>query len=524
MASVDEEEVTARAPDSLHSGTNVAGYIIDGELGHGGMGVVYSAMHPVIGKRVAIKVLRPEVSTSQVTVERFIQEARAVNQIGHPNIVDIFAFGTHTDGRAYHVMDLLVGEPLRKRVKRGPLHASEAASVIDEIASALMAAHDHGFIHRDLKPDNIFLVTHDGRWPEVKLLDFGLAKLMPEGGVATFQTKAGVMLGTPEYMSPEQARGDPIDYRADIYALGILTFEILTGRRPFSTKGGAFAMLQMQIEEDPPRIAELVPGLPDELYQLVDAMLAKDREARPRLAAVRTVIKRLRSTQLPTMSVAGLEMAVRKPTIPPVVSEQDSGGRNTVRVGPGRRPSSPPVSSDPHTPSSVIELRNPVQRPSQPGIEPRAAMPAERPSQPAFQQPPVRPSQPGFQPPASQSQPMFQQPASQSQPMFQQPASQSQPMPRSPSAPPYASNPQQQRFISNHTPSPPSSAGLSKNQIHAQTTLGVPPPPLSIPSPMSSGTALVTAPPPPKTSWVWLVLGACAFIGAGIALALIVMR
>ena len=165
------------------------GYVIDEEIGRGGMGHVYSATHRMIGKRAAIKVLKPDVSRSPIVVERFIQEARAVNQIHHPNIIDIFAFGALEDGRAYHIMDLLLGESLRKRLKRGALIPSEAASVIEETALALTAAHEKGFVHRDLKPDNIFLETREDRWPEVKLLDFGLAKLMPEAGFAPFKTK-----------------------------------------------------------------------------------------------------------------------------------------------------------------------------------------------------------------------------------------------------------------------------------------------------------------------------------------------
>jgi serine/threonine-protein kinase len=295
-----DEEATARDPRDarLLPGTDVGGYLIDGEIGRGGMGFVYSATHPVIGKRAAIKVLKPEVSTSPIVVERFLQEARAVNQIGHPNIVDIFAFGQLPDGRSYHVMDLLVGESLRRRLRRGPLAAREAAPVLDEVSSALMAAHEHGFVHRDLKPDNIFLVEHRGRPPEVKLLDFGLAKLVARPGAAPveapFQTKIGVMLGTPEYMAPEQARGQPVDPRTDVYALGVVAFEILAGVRPFPSLSDSYATLQAHATEPPPALDALVPELPEELVQLVSAMLAKDPAARPSLAAVRAVIARLR--------------------------------------------------------------------------------------------------------------------------------------------------------------------------------------------------------------------------------------
>ena len=294
---------------ALEHGTDVNGYIVDGILGKGGMGVVYSATHAVIGKRAAIKVLRAEVSMSATTIERFVQEARAVNKIGHPNIIDIFDYGNLPDGRAFHLMDLLVGESLRQRLRRGHLHPSEAANVIDGITSALIAAHDKGFVHRDLKPDNVFLSAKDEGWPDIKLLDFGLAKLMPDMGQAAFITKTGVMIGTPEYMSPEQARGLPVDYRTDVYALGVLMFEILSGERPFPTVSDSFAMLQYHAEEPPPSIASMVRGLPEEMVQLVDSMLSKEPAARPSLAAVRTVIRRLRSMKLPTKSVAGLELA-----------------------------------------------------------------------------------------------------------------------------------------------------------------------------------------------------------------------
>jgi len=228
---VSAEDDPFDRPDQV-LGTDVGGYTIERELGRGGMGVVYAARHPMIGKRAAIKVLKPSLSSNPATVERFLQEARSVNQIGHPGIVDIFAYGSLPDGRRYLVMDLLDGESLRARVKRGPMHASEAVFVIDEIASALIAAHGKGFIHRDLKPDNVFLVAHPGRI-DVKLLDFGLAKLLPGAGQRAYRTATGAQLGTPDYMSPEQLRGsDEVDQRSDTYSLGVTAFEILTGKRP----------------------------------------------------------------------------------------------------------------------------------------------------------------------------------------------------------------------------------------------------------------------------------------------------
>ena len=366
-----EFEDTARDA-RLGPGTEVHGYVIDGELGKGGMGFVYSATHPLIGKRAAIKILKPEVSKSPIIVERFIQEARAVNAIGHPNIIDIFAFGTLPDGRAYHVMDLLVGETLRKRIKRGPLSPAEAATVIDEVSGALMAAHDKGFVHRDLKPDNIFLCERgEGELPSVRLLDFGLAKLMPEGGIAPFTTKTGVMLGTPEYMSPEQARGEGVDYRTDVYALGVVTFEILAGHRPFPSLGDAFATLQVHAEEPPPSIGSVVPDLPTEMVQLVDAMLAKEPKARPSLAAVRTVIKRLRSTQLPTQVDPSLRSVARAPEIsasrvgaqPMVESLSREERKSQLRTDKqrlvGRKPSQPPT-------SGPAQGSNPGSNPGQP--------------------------------------------------------------------------------------------------------------------------------------------------------------
>jgi serine/threonine-protein kinase len=292
-------------------GTEVGGYVLDGELGSGGMGVVYAATHPLIGKRAAIKVLRPDLSTNPAAVERFVMEARAVNQIGHPNIVDIFAFGKLADGRSYYVMDFLTGETLRKRLARGPLHIAELVTILDEIASALIAAHDKGIIHRDLKPDNVFMVTVPGRWPEVKLLDWGLLKLSSTQSAISstqYRTLTGTVMGTPVYMSPEQARAsESVDARTDIYSLGVVAYEMACGAPPFK-KGSSIDTLLAHQDEPLPPLAPKCPALPDELVQLIEAMLAKDADGRPTLTAVREVVKRLRATKVPMISAAGLQI------------------------------------------------------------------------------------------------------------------------------------------------------------------------------------------------------------------------
>jgi serine/threonine-protein kinase len=310
-------------------GTEIGGYVIDGEIGRGGMGVVYSATHPVIGKRVAIKVLRPALSENPATVERFVQEARAANLIGHPNIVDIFALGALPDGRSYLVMDLLVGQSLRARLKRGAVSVAEAAHVLDEVAAALIAAHAKGFLHRDLKPDNVFLVEQGDR-VDIKVLDFGLAKLLPGAGQRMFRTATGAQLGTPDYMSPEQLRATgQLDARSDIYSMGVMALEILIGRRPARIGDGVF-------EGGTPE--QLLAGrAPSELAQMVTAMLATSPDDRPTLAAVRTVLARMR----PSLA------AMPAPPIPP--SELDGAttvprlSKLTASVKPTRVGVPPPV-------------------------------------------------------------------------------------------------------------------------------------------------------------------------------------
>ncbi len=218
---------------ALQEGSPVGEYEIQAQIGEGAMGTVYSAIHPVIGKRVAIKVLKPELCASPSQIGRFIAEAKAVNKIGHPNIVDVFSLGELPDGRAYFVMEWLRGEDLKVRLARGPIPVPEACDVLDGIARALDAAHVKDIVHRDLKPDNVFLHQVVNGPIMVKLLDFGIAKLVKQGGKGLDKTNTGDMLGTPRYISPEQARGINVDHRADIYSLGVMAYEMLAARPPF---------------------------------------------------------------------------------------------------------------------------------------------------------------------------------------------------------------------------------------------------------------------------------------------------
>jgi serine/threonine protein kinase len=354
---------------TLAIGTDVGGYLIDGELGHGGMGVVYAATHPVIGKRAAIKVIKPSLSKNPTTIQRFINEARSVNQIGHPNIVDIFAFDTLPDGRSYMVMDLLDGESLRTRLKRGALHVREAAIVLDEVASALVAAHDKGFVHRDLKPDNVFLVSRLGRF-DVKLLDFGLAKLLPGAGARPFRTATGTQLGTPDYMSPEQLRAENVDHRTDIYALGVMALELLIGKRPQRFADGSY-----DLDAPVSTVLARVPFVPTELAQLVESMLAVEPDDRPSLVAVRTVIKRLRPS-LPSMSVVGLDVQIpqREPTAPSLdkLTPSKVGARALVQTPRAGTPALAGADADP--PPAPVLATSGLRGPSAPSIHPRTTV------------------------------------------------------------------------------------------------------------------------------------------------------
>jgi serine/threonine-protein kinase len=262
------------------SGTQVGAYRLLEQIGEGGMGAVWLAEHTMLGRRAAIKVLHPSFTSRPEIVTRFFNEARAATAIADPGIVQIFDFGHHTDGSAYIVMELLVGETLHARMTRVRRFAvADALRIVRQITGSLGAAHARGIIHRDLKPENIFLV----RDPEVaggeraKILDFGIAKLV---GDPSLQTNASLVIGTPAFMSPEQCRGaGQVDQRSDIYALGCILFALLAGRPPF-VAAGAGELIAMHLVNDPPRLSELVPGLPPNVEAVIMACLAKQPERR----------------------------------------------------------------------------------------------------------------------------------------------------------------------------------------------------------------------------------------------------
>jgi serine/threonine protein kinase len=263
-------------------GSRIGSYIVRGVLGQGGMGTVYLAEHSVIGKKVAIKVLKRDLAGHDNLVARFINEAKAKELVGHPGIVDVLDFGNLPSGVPYLVMEYLQGESLAQRIARlERLPVRDAATITWETASAVGAAHVKGIIHRDLKPENLFL-ARDPATPEVervKVLDFGIAKL--HANPSKISTQTGAVMGTPVYMSPEQCRGarEDVDERTDIYSLGIILYEMLCGKPPF--QGEAFGdLLLRHMTEAPAPPSSLNHEVSESIEEVVMRALAKRKEDR----------------------------------------------------------------------------------------------------------------------------------------------------------------------------------------------------------------------------------------------------
>ncbi|HZH04116.1 MAG TPA: serine/threonine-protein kinase [Myxococcaceae bacterium] len=276
--------------DRLQAGDSVGEYAVLGVIAAGGCGAVYRAEHRMLKRKVAVKVMHLELAGSSEMIQRFVREARAVNLIHHPHIVDIFDFGMMPDGRPFYVMELLEGTSLSQHIERhGRLSPQDALQILEPVCQALQAAHDAGVVHRDLKGGNISV----GSGPQglkVKLLDFGIAKLLhPEPDEPGLTTHAH-RLGTPSTMAPEQFRGDPVDPRTDVYALGVILYQLLTGQLPFqATTSEEMERSHLHAPAPPPsRVAPISPAM--------DAIVLRCLEKRPerRFPSATTFLEALR--------------------------------------------------------------------------------------------------------------------------------------------------------------------------------------------------------------------------------------
>jgi serine/threonine protein kinase len=266
------------------AGQTIGNYKVVQQIGEGGMGVVYLAEHPVIGRKVAIKLLHATFAKDSDTVARFFNEARAIHTIAHPNIVEILDFGQTSDGQPYFIMEFLQGEPLADRISRGAVPPADAVAIVTQICDALQAAHDKHIVHRDLKPHNVYLLGNPTK-PLVKILDFGVAKISTgwdtsQSGGRSVKTRTGSLMGTPLYMSPEQCRGSgKLDHRTDIYSLAVILFEMISGRPPFTAEGVG-ELFAKHMLEPAPSLAEFAPRTPPHIVKAVARALAKDLDDR----------------------------------------------------------------------------------------------------------------------------------------------------------------------------------------------------------------------------------------------------
>ncbi len=282
----------APGSDVLHPGDKAGPWVVEYELGRGGMGAVYAVVHEEIGKRAALKVVHRRLLVPGFNPDRMSLEAKVVNQIGHPNIVDIFDTGRMPDTRPYIVMERLAGQPLSSRAGEAKILPDQVIALLVQICDALIAAHAAGVVHRDLKLDNIFLCDNpdDPSTPRVKVLDWGIAKVINHD---VHHTIEGQLVGTPLYLSPEQARGARVSAQTDVYSLGVIAYELFLGKLPFEAETSAEVMA-LHLRATPPPASSLWPDIPPTLEQLLDRMLAKSPEHRPTMLDVFHLLQTVR--------------------------------------------------------------------------------------------------------------------------------------------------------------------------------------------------------------------------------------
>ncbi|MBW8839305.1 MAG: protein kinase [Gemmatimonadetes bacterium] len=318
-------------------------YHVIGKLGEGGMGQVYLAEHVKMGRRSALKVMNPALVKDADAISRFNREAANASRINHPNVADVYDFGETRDGIIYLAMELVEGPPLTKVIEeQGPLPPSRAATIVRQTSEALAVAHDMGSVHRDLKPDNIMLARNRDGSDCAKIVDFGIAKAADN--VAQKVTKTGLVIGTPDYMSPEQLAGDTLDGRSDIYSLALVAFNMLTGKLPFPAETAQESMI-MRLTEPPRTLAEMRPEVAwrESVQAALDKALQRDVKARYTSA---TEFGRALSSALEAMSSGAPAAAARLP------EARVSDGNATLpvtRARPGEAPRAAPRDPGPTT-------------------------------------------------------------------------------------------------------------------------------------------------------------------------------
>ena len=361
-------------------------FLVQELLGQGGSGTIYRAEHVTLRRRVAIKVLHTELSRDDLAVERFRREATTVAEIDNEHIVEIHDFGRTPDGRLYLAMELLEGETLDAVLVRDKqLSIERAADILIQVGEALMEAHAIGYVHRDLRPRNIYLSVRRGKANFIKLLDFGLAKLVETEGQAA-STSLGMTFGDPRYMSPEQARGDRIDRRADIYQLGCVAYEMLTGGPPF-VGSRVFDILTKQVTEAPQPLPTRRPGVPLWMEAAVTKMLAKDPDNR--FATTTRMVEALRRG-LDTGEVMEADVARRRESIPPISVSRVMQRMGLSASGEPMLPAAPvlaPAAPAPGAPAPATAAPAPVPPPEPTQAPPAAAPPIATQTMPVVRAP-----------------------------------------------------------------------------------------------------------------------------------------